>query len=252
MCFSAVSYYLIFIHIPFLEVILGPLESLPCSLHSSPTTRYSHCHFQFAFLETVMHFIMSVFLLKKNYLSIYLFGCTSCGMQDLVPWPGFEPEPLQWEHSLSHWTTREVLSVLLIHPKKHETSGGAPLLLSLSSKVMSTFLPSFSASLSLFFLICLHSGVWIVLGGDDRKNAGCPNHRPTWRWASRHLGRWCLSLVWPTQLSIQPESKPAQQEMLVGLWMLRVRVGADVPLKPGCQTTKSRWRCRPVCFPTGA
>ena len=152
-------------------------------------------------------------------------------MQDLVPWPGFEPELLQWEHSLSHWTTREVLSALLIHPKKQETSGGAPLLLSLSSKVMNTFLPSFSASLSLFFLMSPLWGMNCVGRGDDRKNSGCPNHRPTWRWASRHLGRWCLSLVWPTQLSIQPESKPAQQEMLVGLWMLRVRVGCWRPTK---------------------
>ena len=29
-------------------------------------------------------------------------------MWDLVPWPGIEPSPLHWEHSVNHWTTREV------------------------------------------------------------------------------------------------------------------------------------------------
>ena len=46
-----------------------------------------------------------------------LFSCGmqtfSCGMWDLVPWPGVEPRPPIWgELSLSHWTTREV-------PMKH-------------------------------------------------------------------------------------------------------------------------------------
>ena len=42
-----------------------------------------------------------------------IFSCSmqtlSCGMWDLVPWPGIKPRPPAlgaW--SLSHWTTREV------------------------------------------------------------------------------------------------------------------------------------------------
>ena len=71
---------------------------------------------------------------------IYLFGCRvlavargifipacgffvaacrifSCGMQDLVPWPGIKPRPpALGARSLNHWTTREVpkLWILLI------------------------------------------------------------------------------------------------------------------------------------------
>ena len=33
------------------------------------------------------------------------------GMWDLVPRPGIYPSLLCWEHSLSRWTTREVLTV---------------------------------------------------------------------------------------------------------------------------------------------
>ena len=43
----------------------------------------------------------------------------SCGMWDLVPWPGIEPRPLALGvQSLSHWTTREVpfLGDLLLPP----------------------------------------------------------------------------------------------------------------------------------------
>ena len=54
------------------------------------------------------------------FLNIYLFiwlllvlvvacGIFSCGMWDLVPWPGIEPgPPALGAQSLSHWTTREV------------------------------------------------------------------------------------------------------------------------------------------------
>ena len=39
----------------------------------------------------------------------------SCGMWDLVPWPGIEPgPPALGAQSLSHWTTREVPLTLLI------------------------------------------------------------------------------------------------------------------------------------------
>ena len=50
-----------------------------------------------------------------------IFSCykqtLSCGMWDLVPWPGMEPGPHQlgaW--SLSHWTTREVPLLWLLEP----------------------------------------------------------------------------------------------------------------------------------------
>ena len=37
----------------------------------------------------------------------------SCGMWDLVPWPGIEPRPPSFGvWSLSHWTTREVLQLV--------------------------------------------------------------------------------------------------------------------------------------------
>ena len=37
----------------------------------------------------------------------------SCSMWDLAPWPGMEPKPpVLGTQSLSHWTTREVLSFL--------------------------------------------------------------------------------------------------------------------------------------------
>ena len=36
-------------------------------------------------------------------------GIFSCGIQDLVPWPGIEPgPPAMGPWSLNHWTTREV------------------------------------------------------------------------------------------------------------------------------------------------
>ena len=40
----------------------------------------------------------------------------SCGMWDLVPWPGIEPRPPALEaQSLSHWTTREVPGLFSWH-----------------------------------------------------------------------------------------------------------------------------------------
>ena len=50
-------------------------------------------------------------------MSIHLFGCTgnfSCGMWDLVPWPGLEPwPPALGVQSLSYCTTRGVSHVLI-------------------------------------------------------------------------------------------------------------------------------------------
>ena len=49
----------------------------------------------------------------KFFLLIYLAGLDlSCGMWDLVLWPGIEPSSSAMEaQSLSHWTSREVLSL---------------------------------------------------------------------------------------------------------------------------------------------
>ena len=52
-----------------------------------------------------------------------IFSCgtwtLSCGMWDLVPWPGIEPgPPALGVQSLSHWTTREVPHQLFLFPKK--------------------------------------------------------------------------------------------------------------------------------------
>ena len=39
----------------------------------------------------------------------------ACGV--LVPWPGIEPVPPPWEaQSRNHWTTREVLKMVLFWP----------------------------------------------------------------------------------------------------------------------------------------
>ena len=65
-------------------------------------------------------FIINPDILFKKYLFIWLcwvlvaaygtFSCSmqtlSCGMWDLVPWPGIEPT--LGAQCLSHWTTREV------------------------------------------------------------------------------------------------------------------------------------------------
>ena len=52
---------------------------------------------------------------KKFLKFIYLAAAVlSCGMWDLVPWPGIEPGPRALGvQSLSHWTTREVRHVCL-------------------------------------------------------------------------------------------------------------------------------------------
>ena len=58
-------------------------------------------------------------------------GIFSCGMQNLVPWPGIKPRPLAlgaW--SLNHWTTRESLDVpflIPLHEKSPREGNGKPL-----------------------------------------------------------------------------------------------------------------------------
>ena len=53
---------------------------------------------------------LNICFLKYLFLFIYLAVLgLSCGMQDLVPWPGIEPgPPVLGLWSLRHWTTREI------------------------------------------------------------------------------------------------------------------------------------------------
>ena len=53
----------------------------------------------------------SVFLKKKKKSQAFIYlaaPALSCGMCDLVSWLGIIPRTPAKEHSLSHWTTREV------------------------------------------------------------------------------------------------------------------------------------------------
>ena len=52
---------------------------------------------------------MFIFIWLHQVLAAALRVFT-CGMQDLVPWPGMEPQgpPTLGVRSLSHWTTRDV------------------------------------------------------------------------------------------------------------------------------------------------
>ena len=55
------------------------------------------------------HFKKYIYLLGCAGSSLQHEGSFSCGMWNLVPWPGFEPgPPVLGAQSLSHWTTREV------------------------------------------------------------------------------------------------------------------------------------------------
>ena len=78
-----------------------------------------------------------------------------------------------------------------------------------------------------------------------------PNCRPESGCGPGHLGRCCLALVWPTQLSTQ---EPAQEELLqlVRRSMLGVRVGrchptetraSDYEQQMALQTSLFSYRC---------
>ena len=68
------------------------------------------CLFSLAIL-----FYLFIFKYLFIYLFIYLAALgLSCGMRDLVPWPGIESgPPALGAQSLSHWTTREVPPAIL-------------------------------------------------------------------------------------------------------------------------------------------
>ena len=46
------------------------------------------------------HCLFSSSLKKKNTTFIWLQGISSCGMWDLVPWPGIDSGPPTWEHGV--------------------------------------------------------------------------------------------------------------------------------------------------------
>ena len=51
---------------------------------------------------------------KKIFIYLAVLG-VSCGMQDLVPWPGIEPgSPALGAWSLNHWATREVPQMCIV------------------------------------------------------------------------------------------------------------------------------------------
>ena len=56
---------------------------------------------------------VNICFLASKLFNIFIYvavPCLSCGMWDLVPWPGNEPgPPASGVQSLSHWTTMEVL-----------------------------------------------------------------------------------------------------------------------------------------------
>ena len=61
---------------------------------------------------------LAVLGLKLQYLgsSVFIVACKifSCGMWDLVPWPGIEPRPpALGAQSLSHWTTMSLNKIFL-------------------------------------------------------------------------------------------------------------------------------------------
>ena len=78
------------------------------------------------YLLSLSHFHMCVHIIYCQVMTfIYLAVLSlSCSMWDLVPWPGIEPgAPALRVWSLSHWTTREVLSNDVLSSQSGRISG---------------------------------------------------------------------------------------------------------------------------------
>ena len=70
-----------------------------------PSSLNSLCALQCSWGSAMDYHPMYVCMYVCMYLAVLAL---SCGMWDLVPWPGIEPRPLAvGVRSLSHWTTRE-------------------------------------------------------------------------------------------------------------------------------------------------
>ena len=55
----------------------------------------------------------SFFFFGNLFIYLAVLGLT-CSMWDLVPWPGIKPgPPASGAPSLSHWTTKEILPLIL-------------------------------------------------------------------------------------------------------------------------------------------
>ena len=70
-------------------------------------------------------FLFQIFYLfiLLHQLFVVAHGIFSCGMWDLVPWPGIEPRPpALGVQTLSHWTTREAPNELLDKAYKNKSS----------------------------------------------------------------------------------------------------------------------------------
>ena len=68
----------------------------------------------------------SFFLKKLLFIYLAAPGLT-CGMQDLVPWPGIEPRPpAVGAQSLIHWTTREVPQLWILMLPLSSSRGPRP------------------------------------------------------------------------------------------------------------------------------
>ena len=84
--------------------------------------------------ELIYHFSQSCFcchfFLFKTCIFIWLWqvlvvACRifSCSMWDLFPWPGIEPgSPALGAWNLSHWTTREVPSAVILQEQYFESA----------------------------------------------------------------------------------------------------------------------------------
>ena len=64
--------------------------------------------YKYPFFKIFLLYFLSIWLYWVLVAACRIFSCSSCGMWDLIPWPGIGHGPLAlgvW--SLSHWTTRE-------------------------------------------------------------------------------------------------------------------------------------------------
>ena len=93
---------------------MGPLHYPPC-FHSCPLWVHSPQSQSDLFKNWYLCICLFVWLCRVSVVvwgfSILIGACRffSCGMWDLVPWPGIKPRPPALEAgSLSHWTATEV------------------------------------------------------------------------------------------------------------------------------------------------
>ena len=93
----------------------GPGTSSYC-FHAGTTAPNAHTsslHLRFATEEARGLHLILFFFFCNLFIYLAVLGLT-CSMWDLVPWPGIKPgSPASGAPSLSHWTTKEILPLLL-------------------------------------------------------------------------------------------------------------------------------------------